>query len=367
MLRWRPRYFDIGVNFSDAMFHGRYNGSSEPRHAADIERVVRRARVFHVERMLITASTVLESRSHLDMCAEDRAFRLTVGVHPCSVSEEFYGGGEFSEARLAELAAIAVEAHRRGLVGALGEIGLDYDRLHYLSKEQQRDAFRRQLEVLSSLKLDLPFFLHMRAACDDFVAIVAPFVANGLRGVVHSFTGSENELARLLQLGFYIGVNGCLLKTEANLQVALQIPRDRVVLETDAPWCEIRKSHAGYKYLTPYPNQFYPAVPEPAVAPPTAPKGKPSIKMDELLPFAVVKKGNFARHHELAQRAAADAGHDLYEAATGAFAWPLMQSRNEPVYMGQVAQIMCGVYGIGGQESEAFLDGVYERSCAMFS
>lgn len=70
------------------------------------------------------------------------------------------------------------------------------------------------------------------------------------RGVVHSFDGSIEEAAALVALpNIAIGVNGCSLKTEANLAAVATIPLDRLMLETDAPWCDIRPSHAAHRLL----------------------------------------------------------------------------------------------------------------------
>jgi TatD DNase family protein len=64
--------------------------------------------------------------------------------------------------------------------------------------------------------------------------------------VVHSFDGSPAELRSLLELpSLSVGINGCSLRTEANLQVAASVPLGRLLLETDAPWCDIRQTHAG--------------------------------------------------------------------------------------------------------------------------
>lgn len=386
-MSWKPRYFDIGVNFSDLMFQGRYHGSETPKHPCDLENVIARARLFGVNRMLITASNIEESMDHFDLVKEHPgSFTSTVGVHPCSVAQEFYGGLENEkplpdlETKLDKLKTIAIEGRAKGYVGAFGEIGLDYDRLHYLTVEQQREMFKRQLEVHASLKdLNLPLFLHMRAACDDFVTIIKPFLEQGSipagHGVVHSFTGTEEELAKILDLGFYVGVNGCSLKTQENLHVAKLIPIDRLLIETDAPWCEIRKSHASYPMISRYPSIFYPRV---EIRPKEesesdllikskklATSQKSTIKLDDLLPFPSIKKENWAKHKALAQQKL-----ERSTAATteiGEFAPPLIRSRNEPVFVGCVASVMAHLHGITAEEDiKHFIDTIYTNSCTLF-
>merc|ERR1711871_339709 len=68
-------------------------------------------------------------------------------------------------------------------------------------------------------------------------------------GVVHSFDGSEDELKALIDLGFFIGINGCSLRTEENLLVAAAVPIDRLLIETDSPWCSVKSSHASMKHV----------------------------------------------------------------------------------------------------------------------
>ncbi len=83
----------------------------------------------------------------------------------------------------------------------------------------------------------MPLFLHMRAACDDFERLyLAKKSELPKKGLVHSFTGSFEELERMLSLGLDIGVNGCSLKTEENLEVVKRIPLERLHIETDGPW-----------------------------------------------------------------------------------------------------------------------------------
>ena len=138
-------------------------------------------------------------------------------------------------------------------------------RLFFCPKDVQLRNFEAQMELVKLT--GLPMFLHCRAAFDDFVAIMERHVEEirsrrsareeRLRsgadaedspvspGVVHSFTGTVAEAARLVELGFYIGLNGCSLRTPQGLQVARSIPRERILVETDAPYCDFKPSSAG--------------------------------------------------------------------------------------------------------------------------
>lgn len=68
-------------------------------------------------------------------------------------------------------------------------------------------------------------------------------------GVVHSFTGTVEEMTELMDLGLYIGLNGCSFKSAENCDVVRAVRLDRLMIETDGPWCEVRPSHEGWKYL----------------------------------------------------------------------------------------------------------------------
>lgn len=392
MTTWKPRYFDIGVNFSDQMFQGCYNGSRTAKHPPDVDEVIARAQTFSVDKMLITASSISESEEHFDLVNKYKDnFGSTVGVHPCTVAQEFYGALENEQPlptvkeKLERLKELTEQGVAKGYVKAFGEIGLDYDRLHYSTEAQQKDMFKAQLEVVSSLKhLELPLFLHMRNACDDFVDIITPFIESGDikkgNGVVHSFTGTKEELEMILGLGFYVGINGCSLKTQENLEVAKLIPMDKLLIETDAPWCEIRKSHAGYAYLTAYPNLFYPEVAVTAIQTEkpdskgevkdekkqNASKKQQPIKLDDLLPFPSIKKENYEKHKTLVQQKLKLLSH-VPTTVIGEFAHPMIKSRNEPVYVGLVAEIMAHLYNLENDvDKRAFIDTVYVNSCKLF-
>ncbi len=92
-------------------------------------------------------------------------------------------------------------------------------------------------------------YLHSRSTQGDFARLVKENRHKFSTGVVHSFTGDMEELEQLLAMDLYIGVNGCSLKTQENCDVVKQIPIDRMLLETDCPYCEIRNSHASAKFV----------------------------------------------------------------------------------------------------------------------
>lgn len=139
---------------------------------------------------------------------------------------------------LEELRDLALESKKSGHAVAFGEFGLDYDRLFLSSKEQQLKYFEAQLDL--AVDIQLPLFLHSRAASEDFERLLAPRLPKlPKKGLVHSFTGTSEEMNRLVALGLDIGVNGCSMKTEENLEVVKAIPLDRIQIETDGPWvCE---------------------------------------------------------------------------------------------------------------------------------
>jgi Tat protein secretion system quality control protein TatD with DNase activity len=140
---------------------------------------------------------------------------------------------------LSEIKTLAQVSIASGHTVAFGEIGLDYDRLFLTPKEQQLKYFEWQLDIAEEIQL--PLFLHMRAACDDFERLLKPRLERlPKKGLVHSFTGSEEELNRMLAMGLDVGVNGCSLKTDENIDVVRKIPLERLQIETDGPW--VRKS-----------------------------------------------------------------------------------------------------------------------------
>jgi TatD DNase family protein len=174
---------------------------------------------------------------------------VTMGVHPYHASEPGPAGSEYcNQLRQAVKDALAEPAP---LIKAFGELGLDYDRLVHADKETQIAAFKAQLDMFVEEKWDLPLFLHCRAAFDDFVDIISPYLEQlPRRGLVHSFVGTRTQMEKLVELGFDVSVNGFSFLDRESLDMVAAIPLDKLQIETDAPWGEIKAtSEIAKRYL----------------------------------------------------------------------------------------------------------------------
>jgi TatD DNase family protein len=247
------QYTDIAVNLTDTMYKGQYQGGKQA-HPADVENVLTRAALAGVTRIIITGTDLEESRKALALARTINAsgayptlkLYSTVGLHPTSTSA-LQGPPEAYEAALLE---VARDGMADKTVVFIGECGLDFERFHFSPEPTQREHFPMHMRLARAT--GLPLFLHDRATHGALLELMA---AHGgvppAGGVVHSFTGTSAELAAILAApgGLLVGLNGCGLKTEENCAVAASIPLDRLLLETDAPWCGIKASSPAFKHV----------------------------------------------------------------------------------------------------------------------
>ena len=149
-----------------------------------------------------------------------------MGLHPTYVKENWEEELEIVQNKLYE---------NPKQYCAVGEIGMDL----YWDKtfvEEQKEVFRRQVKLAK--ELNLPIAIHVRKAFDELFEILDQEWTPALKGVFHCYTGSKEQVKKILSYEqFYFGIGGVLTYKNAGLQEVIpHIPLNRLVLETDAPY-----------------------------------------------------------------------------------------------------------------------------------
>lgn len=195
----------------------------------DIEEVITRAREQGIDRIIMPA---IDSATHTAMLKLGEAYPdnciSMMGLHPCSVKENY----------LQELKIVEDHLSKRKFV-AVGEIGLDFY-WDISFKDNQYDAFIRQIQW--ALQYDIPIAIHSRNATDECIEVVKEHQNGKLKGVFHCFSGTLEQAQEIIEAGFFLGIGGVLTYKNAGLDnVIKEIDPAHIVLETDSP------------YLTPVP------------------------------------------------------------------------------------------------------------------
>lgn len=188
---------------------------------ADRGQVLARARAAGVARQLVPAVDRASWDAIAGLCAADPGLRPAWGLHPMFLDRH-------QPAHLDELADWL--ARRRP--AAVGECGLDFF-VEGLDPAAQRLYFNRQLEL--AREFDLPVVLHARRAVDEVIASLRR--VGGLRGVVHSWSGSGEQARQLFAMGFCLGIGGPVTYERARRlrRTVATMPAEFLLLETDAP------------------------------------------------------------------------------------------------------------------------------------
>lgn len=144
-----------------------------------------------------------------------------VGIHPLDVND----------ATLDDIDKIKELLNHPKCV-AVGEIGLDYH-YNFTPKEKQIEYIKAQLNIAK--KFDMPVIIHDRESHEDILNLLKEYKP---KGVVHCFSGSVEMAREIIKLGMYIGLGGAVTFRNAKkpIEVAKEIPLDRLLLETDAPY-----------------------------------------------------------------------------------------------------------------------------------
>ncbi len=193
--------------------------------SSQVESVLARAEAAGVKGCITAGTDLGDSRACVAMAARFDNVWATVGVHP----------HEAAEADEQTWSAIAELLDGGGAV-AVGETGLDY---HYgfSNRSSQQAAFIRQIALAE--RYDLPLVIHCREAVGDALALLGEHARRPARGVFHCFTGTRDEVVRVLDAGWHVSLSGIVTfrNADAVRQAAQAIPTSRLLLETDAPYC----------------------------------------------------------------------------------------------------------------------------------
>ncbi|MGA8278249.1 MAG: TatD family hydrolase [Rhodanobacteraceae bacterium] len=188
---------------------------------ADRSTVLERARAVGVTRQIVPAIALSGFDNLRMLCAREPGLFPAYGLHPMFMTEH----------RPTHLDELASWIERENPV-AVGECGLDF----YIDdpdRERQRTCFRRQVQLAHDV--GLPLILHARRALDEVIAELRRI--GGLRGVVHSFSGSLEQARELWKLGFCIGIGGPVTYERARRLrgTVADMPIEFLLLETDSP------------------------------------------------------------------------------------------------------------------------------------
>lgn len=192
-----------------------------PEFDGDRDAVRARARAAGVVAQVLPAVTASSFSALAALCRDRVDLYAAYGLHPMYLDEH----AEADIERVREYCG-------RERAVAVGECGLDFF-VEGLDADKQRRLFDAQLLV--ARELDLPLILHARRAVDEVLQRLRRI--GGLRGVVHSFSGSEEQAQQLFKLGFHLGIGGPVTYERAQRlrRIVSRMPIDFLVLESDAP------------------------------------------------------------------------------------------------------------------------------------
>lgn len=210
--------FDSHAHYDDDSFDG------------DRDEIIKQINQSGVIGVMNCGASLQGARDSVKLSEKYSFFYSAVGIHP----ENAY---ELNKESLLEIK----ELTKNSKVKAIGEIGLDYYWEENPPREQQKEVFRKQMELAE--ELNLPVIIHDRDAHKDTLDIIKEYPE--VKGVVHCFSGSLEFANECIKLGYYIGFTGVITFKNAKkiLEVAKEIPLDKMLVETDCP------------YMAPVPNR----------------------------------------------------------------------------------------------------------------
>ncbi|MBU2592089.1 MAG: TatD family hydrolase [Patescibacteria group bacterium] len=223
-----------------------------PQLLSRIDELIRESKKAGLTGIIIASSNLEDSKKAVELAGKYQGFLwVSIGIHPQKTDPENTDSVKNQLSQLEQL------LHPRGVVGttprgchtlvvAIGETGLDFSLPppgeEQRGKKEQEELFLGQIKL--ALKYDLPLVIHSREASDEIFKILFNFenwklkIGSLPRGVFHCYSGGKKRIQKVLNLPgeWYFGVDGNLTYDLGLQNVVKLIPKDRLLLETDAPF-----------------------------------------------------------------------------------------------------------------------------------
>ena len=219
------KYFDSHAHYYDERF------SSECDRGVD--ELIDSLFESNVSYIINVGTSPETSRQAIEQAKRHENMYVAIGIHPSD--SRFLSD---IESEIADIKSLILDKSNKCV--AIGEIGLDY---HYPDTDKEKQMRYFDLQMRLAEELSLPVVIHDRESHEDVMTVIRSHPS--VKGVLHSFSGSREMAAELIKLGWYISFSGTITFTNARKpkEVAASLPRDKVLIETDAP------------YLAPHPQR----------------------------------------------------------------------------------------------------------------
>lgn len=186
----------------------------------DIDQVIKNANLNNITKFINNASDINSCQEVLKLVEQYPSMYAALGIHP-----------EFCDTYQQKDLDFIEENISNNKVVAIGEIGLDY---YYTKENKAKQIVLLEQQLKLAQKYNLPVIIHNREATGDLINILKKY---NVKGVIHCFNGSLETAKELINMGYYLGINGVITFKNCKLkEVIKEVPLDRVVLETDCPY-----------------------------------------------------------------------------------------------------------------------------------
>ena len=174
-----------------------------------------------LEKVVLSASNLVDSMVNIQLATNNEKILASVGIHPQDVPSDI-------DDALSQLDELLNESKE---IVAVGECGMDFSQEHDITKQTR--LFRGQIEL--AIKHNKTLIVHSRRAMDETIEILSTY--RDLRGVIHCYSGGKKRISSILNLDgeWFFGIDGNLTYEPGLQEVVMNIPKDRLVLETDSP------------------------------------------------------------------------------------------------------------------------------------